>query len=734
MAYDTGLVRLATSIADRFSPDTAFEVMEDATHIEPAAGSTQSRSQLDALRSELDPEIRARSLEMAQVVAQLGLGDSLCTTAALAPAVHSGTLSLKQIAKRFPADVAASCRELKALLELSLPGQWTPGDRLPESQGEALRRMLLAVVNDYRIVIVRLAVQLVDLRHARHASKQIQAMLGRDTREIFAPLANRLGIWQLKWELEDFAFRYLQPDDYRSIAKELDERRDERMAYIESARAQIITLLDEAGIEASVTGRPKHIYSIYRKLQRKKVSLGSLYDVRAVRILVESLTDCYTALGLVHNRWPYIREEFDDYIANPKGNNYRSLHTAVFGPDGHPLEIQIRTHAMHNEAELGVAAHWRYKEGGPSNAAFEQKIAWLRQLLDTDTASANEDLLDSLSEGVFSDRVYAITPRGDIIDLPAGATPLDFAYQVHTQVGHRCKGARINDRIVTLTHRINNGDRVEIITSKEPQPSRDWLSPRAGFLASARNRAKVRSWFRQQDRDVNRRQGREHLDRELNRVGIRDLPMAQLADKLKFDDVDELCVALGAGDITTAAVFNAAQQLLQPASASDDTNESGKKRSRKHKATGGGAVLVDGADSVLTHFAKCCHPMPPEHIAGYITQGRGITVHRVSCGSFKRLLEIHPERVLRVDWRTDDNARFPATLAIEAGDRNGLLKDISGVLADEGIRILANNSRVDPRTLRATVRIETEVEGLSVLSKAIGKLSQRPGVDVVYRV
>ncbi|MEO0575715.1 MAG: TGS domain-containing protein, partial [Pseudomonadota bacterium] len=464
--------------------------------------------------------------------------------------------------------------------------------------------------------------------------------------------------------------------------------------------------------------------------QRKQVPLSELFDVRAVRILVDSLTECYTPLGIVHNRWPYIREEFDDYIANPKGNNYRSLHTAVFGPDGHALEIQIRTHDMHSEAELGVAAHWRYKEGGPGNAQFEQKIAWLRQLLEGSDTAADSDILDNLSDGVFSDRVYAVTPQGDIIDLPAGATPLDFAYQVHTEIGHRCKGARINGRIVTLTHTISNGDRIEIITNKTPQPSRDWLSPRSGFLASARSRTKVRSWFRQQDKEQNRKQGREHLERELSRVGIRDIPIATIATKMGFSDVDGLCVALGVGDITTAAVFNAVQQMVRP---TEDDDVVHSKRSRKHKPTGGGAVVVDGADSVMTQFARCCNPMPPEPIRGYITQGRGITVHRERCGSLQRLMVNHPERVLPVSWQLDESARYPVTLRIEAEDRNGLLKDISSVLSDESIRILGNSSHVDEKHMRAIVTLRAEVEGLPALGRAISKLAQLPGVDDVYR-
>ncbi|MEM7612298.1 MAG: bifunctional (p)ppGpp synthetase/guanosine-3',5'-bis(diphosphate) 3'-pyrophosphohydrolase [Pseudomonadota bacterium] len=669
--------------------------------------------------------------QMAEIAIALGLGDALAVTAELSPFLRAGAISRNAIAKNAGSEIAQYGKDLMQLFELSLPGQWTPGEQLPAAQGEALRRMLLAVVNDYRLVIVRIAAQLVDLRGARDAPRDEQIMLARDTREIFAPLANRLGIWQLKWELEDFAFRYLQPTDYQEIARQLDGRRAEREHYIGAVTHELNQLMIDAGVKADITGRPKHIYSIYRKMQRKQVSLDQLFDVRAVRIMVDSITECYTALGVVHNRWPYIREEFDDYIANPKGNNYRSLHTAVFGPEGRPLEIQIRTHDMHRQAELGVAAHWRYKEGGAGNAVFEQKITWLRQLLEQDdAASGNTDMLENLSDGLFNDRVYAITPRGDIVDLPAGATPLDFAYQVHTEIGHRCKGARANGRIVTLTYTIENGDRIEIITGKEPQPSRDWLSPRSGFLVSSRNRTKVRSWFRQQDRDVNRRQGREHLERELQRLSIRDLPISKIAEKMGFASTDDLCVALGFGDITTASVFNAAQQLIAPPEAPAAPS----KRSRRHKPSGGGSVIVNGTDSVLTQFAGCCNPVPPESIQGYITQGRGITIHRAGCGSVKRLSVSHPERLIDVSWQADEQARYPVSIRIEAADRHGLLKDVSGVLSDEAIRILGNESHSDDRTLSAVVNVRAEVDGLERLSRALNKLTQLPGVTRVSRI
>ncbi|MEL6214287.1 MAG: bifunctional (p)ppGpp synthetase/guanosine-3',5'-bis(diphosphate) 3'-pyrophosphohydrolase [Pseudomonadota bacterium] len=693
----------------------------------------EARRWLDSVAETLpaDDADRLCSDVTASVIEPLALGDDLQLTAALAPMLRAGHVSIRQIQRHAGNDIAEMAKGLQQLFELSLPGQWAPGERLPPAQGEALRRMLLAVVNDFRLVIVRLAVQVADLRAARTEDEHTQRMLARDTREIFAPLANRLGIWQLKWELEDFAFRYLQPDDYKSIAKALDERREEREAYIDEVTTELGTLLAEGGITGQVYGRPKHIYSIWRKMTRKQVALDALYDVRAVRILVDSVTECYTALGIVHNRWPYIRNEFDDYIANPKGNNYQSLHTAVVGPGGQAVEIQIRTHDMHRQAELGVAAHWRYKEGGPGNSVFEQKIAWLRQLLENENEPSDNDLLENLSEGVFDDRVYAITPNGDIVDLPAGATPLDFAYHVHTMIGHRCRGARVNGRIVQLTHALSNGDRVEIITAKEPSPSRDWLLPRAGFLVSARNRTKVRAWFRQQDRDLNRRQGREHLERELQRVGIRDLPIARLAEAMKFEDVDALCVALGAGDITTASVFNAAQQLLAPVEESAPRV----KRSRKHKPRGRGRVVIDGSGDVLTQFAGCCNPIPPEPISGYITVGRGISIHRQDCKALTRLAAKQPERILEVSWRkTEDYGHYPITLRIEAKDRTGLLKDISGSLSDDRIRILANDSRIDRKTLRAVVTVKAEIDGLDTLNRILLKLGQLPDIERVDRV
>jgi GTP pyrophosphokinase len=397
------------------------------------------------------------------------------------------------------------------------------------------------------------------MREAREASAAEKQALSTETREIYAALANRLGVWQLKWELEDLAFRYTEPDTYTDIAHALKEKREEREAFIEEVKDILRRELRDAGIDAQVAGRPKHIYSIWRKMQRKDRGLESLFDIRAVRILVNDVKDCYAALGVVHNLWSYLPGEFDDYIANPKENDYRSLHTAVIGPQGKTLEVQIRSFDMHRQAELGVAAHWRYKEGGGTPAAFDQKIRFLRQLLDPTNDSG--DLLDQIRDDLFEDRVYAVSPKGDVVELPAGATPLDFAYYVHTQVGHRCRGAKVNGRIVPLTYKVQNGDKIEIITGGQAQPSRDWLSPRLGYLAGSRSRAKVRSWFRQQDRDQHLRQGREILERELARLNVRDVATDTIAAQLKFNNTDTLCVALGAGDVTPAAVATALQQM-----------------------------------------------------------------------------------------------------------------------------------------------------------------------------
>jgi GTP pyrophosphokinase len=485
--------------------------------------------------------------------------------------------------------------------------------------------------------------------------------------------------------------------------------------------------LDKQGVKADISGRPKHIYSIWRKMQRKDRGLDALYDIRAVRILVDDVKDCYAALGAVHNLWSYLPGEFDDYIANPKDNDYQSLHTAVVGPQGKTVEIQIRSHDMHRQAELGVAAHWRYKEGRASPAAFDQKIRFLRQLLEP--SGDGEDLLAQIRDDVFEDRVYGISPKGDVVELPAGATPLDFAYHVHTQVGHRCRGAKVNGRIVPLTYKVRNGDKIEIITGSQAQPSRDWLSPKLGYLAGARNRAKVRNWFRHQDRDQHQRQGREILDRELSRLNVRDVATDDIAHQLKHKSTDALCVALGAGDLTSASIATALQHIR----GTEVPDKISRRRPSKRKTTRAGGIAVSGVGDLMCNFARCCRPVPPEAIVGYITQGRGVTIHRQDCGNFLGLNQRYPERIIEVAWGESDVATYPVDLTLRAHDRTGLLRDISTVLADEKASVVNLSSRTDKKSMQTVMDIKIEIKDLPTLSTAITRLEQLPNVIAVKR-
>ncbi|MEO1037703.1 MAG: bifunctional (p)ppGpp synthetase/guanosine-3',5'-bis(diphosphate) 3'-pyrophosphohydrolase, partial [Pseudomonadota bacterium] len=617
---------------------------------------------------------------------------------------------------------AGSAKQHRIVNELDLSGRTRP------EQAEPIRRLLLAVVNDVRLILVLLCEKVHALRESRRLPAEEQQRLALETQNLYAPLANRLGVWQLKWELEDLSFRTLQADDYREIARALKARRSDREDFLEQVKHTLGAALAEAGIVATISSRPKHIFSIYRKISRKKSSIETLSDLRAVRLLVDDVKTCYAALGVVHQLWPYVPQEFDDYIANPKPNGYRSLHTAVIGPHKLTLEVQIRTHDMHTHAELGVAAHWRYKEGGTAQPAFEQKIRWLRQLLEPGAERAGE-FLDQVREEILDDRVYAISPKGDIIDLPAGATPLDFAYQVHTEIGHRCRGAKIDGRIVPLTYRINNGDRVEIITHREPAPSRDWLSPQLGFVASTRSRTKIRAWFRQLDREQHLKQGRETLDRELTRLGAKRVDAEAIAKQLKVASVDALYVALGAGDLSPAAVVNAVQHL----SAVAVPDALPRRRRRQQVEEDSGKPAVHGVGGLLSHFARCCRPLPPDPIVGYITQGRGISVHRRDCGNLRRLIADHPERELEVSWG-ESQQRYVSDVSVLAQDRPGILRDVGGVFADQDISVLRCDSRSIRGSGEAQLRLSVEVGDLNALSNALSRLAALPYVYSAKRV
>jgi GTP pyrophosphokinase len=664
--------------------------------------------------------------KIAAIIEPLGLPPGIVAAVHAYPLFREKILSEKDLQNNVFSDVSRFIIGLEQLNQFSLPENWQPGEALAQQQSEALRKMLLAVVSDVRLVLVRLAEQLYRLRAAKDASPGVRASLALETREIYAALANRLGVWQLKWELEDLAFRYDDPDTYLEIAKALNEKRAERESFIAAIVEKLQDELNNNGIRADISGRPKHIYSIYRKMQRKDRGLESLYDIRAVRILVASVSECYAALGVVHNLWPYIPGEFDDYIANPKENDYRSLHTAVIGPQGKTVEIQIRSQEMHNHAELGVAAHWRYKEGAATPAAFDQKIRFLRQLLEP--TEDGVDLIDQIRDDFFEDRVYAVSPKGDVVELPAGATPLDFAYSVHTQVGHRCRGAKINGRIVPLTYHIQNGDQVEIITGKQAHPSRDWLSPKLGYLAGSRSRAKVRNWFRAQDRDQHLRQGREILDRELSRLSIKDVATDDIAKKLKHRDTEALCVSLGSGDLTSAAIATALQHLR-----GNDPQSLKARRPVKRPETRPNSVGVVGIGDLLCNFARCCRPVPPERIVGYITQGRGVSIHRQDCGNFLGLKLRSPERVLDTSWGDSDKGSYPVDLTLHAFDRSGLIRDITSVLADEGANVLNLNTHTDKASLQVMMSLSVEIRDLQTLSAAINRLEQLPNVVSVRR-
>lgn len=706
------------SISDAEKQTISGEPVDNVAEVRHFIAALPEKDGLDRARNDGE--------RIAAIVEPLGLPDEILAAVHLYPLFRDNFLNIKSIENNNLSNISRYIIGLQELQQFSLPGNWQPGEALAAQQSEALRKMLLAVVSDVRLVLVRIAEQLLLLRDARKAPTQEQQALAIETREIYAPLANRLGVWQLKWELEDFAFRYLDPDTYLSLAKALNEKRVEREHFIDSVKETLRQELTAHSIHAEITGRPKHIYSIWRKMQRKNRPLESLYDIRAVRILVADIKDCYAALGVVHNLWSYIPGEFDDYIANPKDNDYRSLHTAVIGPDGRTVEIQIRSHEMHKHAELGIAAHWRYKEGGSAPAAFDQKISFLRRLLEPNEDGA--DLLEQIRGDFFEDRVYAVSPKGDIVELPANATPLDFAYHVHTQVGHCCRGAKANGRIVPLTYHIQNGDQLEIITGSQPQPSRDWLSPKLGYIASAKSRAKVRNWFRHQDKDQHLRQGREILDRELARLNERDVSTDDIAKKLKHKDTAALCISLGAGDLAPASIASALQNLRKREPAAIKPRLKSRRRDNNPDSAN-----VVGVGDLLCNFARCCRPVPPEPIVGYITQGRGVTIHRQDCGNFLGLNKRHPERVLETAWGNSDDSAYPVDLSVHAFDRSGLIRDISSVLADEDANVLDVKSHTDKQSLQVIMELRIEIRDLPTLSTAINRLEQLPNVVSVRR-
>jgi GTP pyrophosphokinase len=677
----------------------------------------------------------AAGAEAAEVMGALTEDTELATAMLIRPVVGREGLETEVLASLVGRPATEIALALQRLGELGLPRDWSPAHSLDARQAETLRKMLLAVVSDPRLVLARVAEQLVGLRHARETSPEERERRAVEARAIFAPLASRLGVWQLKWELEDLAFRYLEPEEYRRIAAELNERRTDRERYIEALCVQLRAELEKAGVASQVYGRPKHMYSIHRKMSRKHLAFEQLFDVRAVRVVVDSIPDCYAALGVVHGLWPYIQGEFDDYIATPKDNFYRSIHTAVIGPQGKSVEVQIRTREMHEHAELGVAAHWTYKEGGARDAQYERKIEWVRRLLEPqDTTAARtdadseRDFLERVRTELFEDRIYALTPKGEVIDLPRGSTPLDFAYNVHTSLGHRCRGAKVNGRIVPLTYTLSNGEIVEIITGKQDAPSRDWMAPEQGYLVSPRNRSKVRAWFRKQDVGDNLTAGRTIADRELQRVGFKQEQFSALVQALEARDADHLYQLLGEGELTVTQLLQAASRL--PGSQLIEARRHAPVARPAPASTrrGGSAVEIEGVGDLPATLARCCAPLRPQPIAGYVTVGRGVTIHRNDCPSLVRMRATKPERVLKVAWTTTNGGTPSVELSVSAYDRRGLVRDITDVLAFERLSIEAMTTTTDRGAGTAHVLVTVGVDDLEQLVRVLKRLAAVPNV------
>jgi GTP pyrophosphokinase len=635
----------------------------------------------------------------------------------------------EQLVTLFGAPVAGLVAGIGRLNTLRVVTRGLVEDRTPgrAEQAEVLRKMLLAMVEDVRVVLIRLASRTQTLRFLAKGPDEVRRPVAQETLDLYAPLANRLGVWQLKWELEDLSFRFLEPALYKRIAAMLDEKRAERESFIAAAIATLEHELREAGVEADVAGRPKHIYSIYNKMRGKSLDFSEVYDVRGLRVLVHSVKDCYTALGVVHNLWTPIPREFDDYISRPKGNHYRSLHTAVVGGDGRPLEVQIRTWEMHRHAELGIAAHWRYKEGSKVDP-FDDKIAFLRQVLAwRDEVVDSADWKEQYKRAALDQTVYVLTPQGRVIDLPRGATAIDFAYALHTDLGHRCRGAKVDGAMVPLDTPLETGQRVEIVAAKSGGPSRDWLNPQLGYLASSRAKNKVRQWFNAQDLEKTLAEGRAIVERELQREGQTNAKLDALAQKLGFGKAEELFVAVGREEIRSRDLQNAMREAEPPPA--EEPAIVAKKKSRDAGTSSG--ILVVGVDRLLTQVAKCCKPAPPDAIVGFVTRGRGISIHRASCRSAASLIERHPERVVETQWGEARGGVYEADVLVHAHDRQGLLRDISEIFARERINVTGVNTA--SRQHVATMGFTVEIADLDQLSRTLVLIREVPGVFSAVR-
>lgn len=724
---DAWLARIGTKVA-LYDPDALKRACEFARKLDEE---NSAREHVWSART----SSFLTGLAMADILADLRLDQESLTAAVLYRAVREGKTTQAVIEKTFGFDIAHlidGVLRMAAISQIVNPDK-KAGFGKDQQQLDNIRKMLVAMIDDVRVALIKLAERTFAIREIKDATPERRQRVAREIFDIYAPLAHRLGIGHIKWELEDLSFRYLEPDSYKHIARLLDEKRLDRDEYIQNVISSLKGMLDRMGMHSEVTGRAKHIYSIWRKMQRKKISFNEVYDVRAVRVLVPEVRDCYAALGVVHSLYKHIPREFDDYIATPKENGYRSLHTAVIGPQGKPLEVQIRTFDMHEEAELGVCAHWHYKEGtkGGKNAGYESKIAWLRQVLEwqEDMGEAQlEDFAEQLNQAIHDDRIYVFTRDGHVIDMQAGATPLDFAYHVHTAVGNGCRGAKVNGRIVPLNYKLQTGEQVEIMTTRNGIPSRDWLSSSLGYLNTTRAQAKVRHWFKQQDREKNIVEGRELLEHEFMRLGIslarHDLDT--LAPRLNVKTGDDVLSGIGAGDIRISQVISlmgarvdsSAQQDLLPRDVV----------SRSRRTLSGSPIIIEGVGNLLTHIANCCKPIPGEPIVGYITQGRGVSVHSRGCPEFMHLQETEPARVVDVQWNQSETDVYAVDIHIRAWDRTGLLRDITGVLANEHVNVTGLQTHSNKSDGTASMQVTVEIGSLNALGRLLAKIEQQPNV------
>jgi GTP pyrophosphokinase len=669
------------------------------------------------------------ALSVAEILSGLRLDRETLAAAILLGVRNHTQLGLEQLGERFGENTARMVDDLDRIGRLTETSAAV--SQAPEKDhAENLRRLLLGIAEDVRVVLVVVAERLHLMRIARELPEELRQRLAQETRDIYAPLANRLGIWQIKWELEDLVLRFLHPQEYKQIASQLDGRRADRERFINGVIELLHEKFREVGIQAEISGRPKHIYSIWRKMQRKSVDIEQIFDLRAVRVLVDDIAQCYAALGVVHGLWKHIPGEFDDYIATPKANMYQSIHTAVMGPENKTLEVQIRTRDMHHHSELGVAAHWRYKENTKHDADFERRIVWMRHWLELKDGGddSNGYLVSNLPQ-MEPTRVYVLTPQGKVIELPKGATALDFAYAIHSDVGHRCKGARVDGHIVQLTRPLCSGETVEILTAKQGSPSRDWINPHLGYLHTSKARNRVKQWFKHLDFKHHVELGRSALERELTRMSISERPdLEALASRYNLQHADDVYAAIGRGDLSAIQVAGAGEQ--KRAEPREDTLV----RPTRAKSTGRGEVMVEGVDDLMTSMARCCKPVPFDDIVGFVTRGRGVTIHRRDCSNIRAMNDQERQRLVNVRWsEAQSESVYPVDILIHASDRKGLLRDISSILTNEEVDVIAVRSFSDRKQDTATLCFTIEVIDAQQLQRLQTKVEQLPDVLEVKR-